>query len=608
MSKYGGYIAGAKGVMDLVGGVKPHSSISDWIEILTSDRYEEDSLDGINEVLESIRLQGFEGITESSRAIRKKLKYGNVHRQLRSLTILRALSENGSNTYKHSFANDQLMQRFREMATDSLIDPKVKRKLIAVFHAWYLAFGDDPRNKALADLWPQYSGKTVRKPAAPNTSSAPRGSNADTYFGGSTTKPTTTGGTSTPTRKTTQTSFEDLDHSWVPTKGHATSASDYSDLAIKKEEAAARAREREQRSALEMREAEIERRERALKVKEEEKRKAEEYRVKLAEEERKRKEQREKERLEKERLARQPKRPPFNFEKEKPQILIGIANASQAATSLVNACRHVNRQEESLLENLRVQDALENAKVVRRPIIRYIQLVTDDVVLGTLLEANEQIVQAIQLYDKMCKPADLDSDSDSETAQAKAASARDARDKEEASARKRAEAQRLEEQRTGELWKMQQRQKYESDKQSKRREQGKKSYYDERDRGGRSEGSRLPPPLTPDDVANDRYGNLSDFSDYDSSDDDYRARRAGGSRSQPQSRRGSQAAYKAPSKPIVDYNQLSDDEDDEDEPRRGGQGGRTLDPYDPFADPTDFLGSIGGGSGKPKQRQEWAAI
>lgn len=76
-----------------------------------------------------------------------------------------------------------------------------------------------------------------------------------------------------------------------------------------------------------------------MKVKEEEKRKAEEYRVKLAEEERKRKEQREKERLEKERLARQPKRPPFNFEREKPQILIGIANASQAATSLVNACR-----------------------------------------------------------------------------------------------------------------------------------------------------------------------------------------------------------------------------------------------------------------------------
>ena len=36
--------------------------------------------------------------------------------------------------------------------------------------------------------------------------------------------------------------------------------------------------------------------------------------------------------------------------------------------------QHVNRQEESMLENLKVQDALEECKVVRRPIIRYIQV------------------------------------------------------------------------------------------------------------------------------------------------------------------------------------------------------------------------------------------
>ncbi len=61
--------------------------ISDWVEVLSSDRYTEDSLDGVTELVESIRLQGMEGITESSRAIRKKLKYGNVHRQIRALTV-----------------------------------------------------------------------------------------------------------------------------------------------------------------------------------------------------------------------------------------------------------------------------------------------------------------------------------------------------------------------------------------------------------------------------------------------------------------------------------------------------------------------------------------
>lgn len=35
----------------------------------------------------------------------------------------------------------------------------------------------------------------------------------------------------------------------------------------------------------------------------------------------------------------QPKRPPFNFEKEKPQIMVAVANAIQCANNLVNACR-----------------------------------------------------------------------------------------------------------------------------------------------------------------------------------------------------------------------------------------------------------------------------
>ncbi len=99
--------------------------------------------------------------------------------------------------------------------------------------------------------------------------------------------------------------------------------------------------------------------------------------------------------------AKQPKRPPFNFAKEKPQVLVSIANASQAANNLVNACRHVNRERENVTENLKVLEYLEKAKVARRPIIRYIQVVNDEEFVGTLLEANEKIVEAIQLYDRV---------------------------------------------------------------------------------------------------------------------------------------------------------------------------------------------------------------
>jgi len=35
-------------------------------------------------------------------------------------------------------------------------------------------------------------------------------------------------------------------------------------------------------------------------------------------------------------------------------------------------------------------------------IIRYIQLVTDESFVGTLLDANEKVVESIQLYDRVC--------------------------------------------------------------------------------------------------------------------------------------------------------------------------------------------------------------
>jgi hypothetical protein len=84
MSKYGGYMRTAQGLMSALSGEKPHSSITDWIEVLSSDRYDEASLDGIPELVDSINLQGQQGTTEAARAIRKKLKYGNTHRQIRS--------------------------------------------------------------------------------------------------------------------------------------------------------------------------------------------------------------------------------------------------------------------------------------------------------------------------------------------------------------------------------------------------------------------------------------------------------------------------------------------------------------------------------------------
>lgn len=62
----------------------------------------------------------------------------------------------------------------------------------------------------------------------------------------------------------------------------------------------------------------------------------------------------------------------------------------------------MNREQESVTTNARVQEALTTAKGVRKQLIRYIQLaIQKEEIIGTLLDTNERIIAAIQLYDKV---------------------------------------------------------------------------------------------------------------------------------------------------------------------------------------------------------------
>ncbi|KIK30316.1 hypothetical protein PISMIDRAFT_645028 [Pisolithus microcarpus 441] len=95
----------------------------------------------------------------------------------------------------------------------------------------------------------------------------------------------------------------------------------------------------------------------------------------------------------------------FDFDKEKPQIINSIANASQASSNLINAMKLVNPDEESVAANAHVKDCLEKAKVARKSIVRYIQLVENEEMIGTLIAANEQVIAAIQLYNDLATAA-----------------------------------------------------------------------------------------------------------------------------------------------------------------------------------------------------------
>lgn len=108
------------------------------------------------------------------------------------------------------------------------------------------------------------------------------------------------------------------------------------------------------------------------------------------------------------------KSPPFSLENEKPAMLQSLANASVASTNLKNALKLINREKERPSGNPEVLRRFETCKQLRRSILRYIQHVESEQWLGGLIHANEELVEALTLYEVLDKPIEEDSDSEDE--------------------------------------------------------------------------------------------------------------------------------------------------------------------------------------------------
>ncbi|KAG6817735.1 hypothetical protein H0H87_004526 [Tephrocybe sp. NHM501043] len=286
------------------GREKPHSSITDWVDILTASGIEDEAYDGIPELVDSINLQAA-GPAEASRAIRKKLKHGNAHQQYRALVYLQGPAA--------SFADGQLTDAIKNLSVDRTAEKKVRKKLLAVLAAWHEQFKNDPSMSVIAGLYKQCNRDGRRQ------------------------------------------SYQDVAHLiGMPME----------DKKKEEKKEAKRAAKKEKEQAKE--------------------RKAEE---------------------ERQRRARQnttnTQRTPFVFEKDKPKVLSSIVDASQASSNLVNAIRLVNPETDDIRTNERVQECLAKAKLVRKPVIRYIQLVENEELIGTLIETNERIMAALETYDKI---------------------------------------------------------------------------------------------------------------------------------------------------------------------------------------------------------------
>lgn len=104
----------------------------------------------------------------------------------------------------------------------------------------------------------------------------------------------------------------------------------------------------------------------------------------------------------------------FNLEREKGQLLETIASATVASNSLMNGLQLINREVQRVGDNPEVTKRFENCKLIRRQILRYIQLVESEQYIGSLLNANDELVKALMAYEIMDKSIDDDSDSENE--------------------------------------------------------------------------------------------------------------------------------------------------------------------------------------------------
>jgi hypothetical protein len=160
---------------------KPYSAVTVAVESLTSEQYEEDDLSGIPDLVEAIKLQST-GPAEAARAIRKKLKYGNVHRQIRALTLLDGLIQNAGPRFQRTFADEMLLERLRVCGTSDLSDPLVKTKCKELFRQWAAEYKNTRGLEQVAALykvrrtfmfkyWPNSNFTGI---ASPQTSRHPR--------------------------------------------------------------------------------------------------------------------------------------------------------------------------------------------------------------------------------------------------------------------------------------------------------------------------------------------------------------------------------------------------------------------------------------------------
>ncbi|KAI0602109.1 hypothetical protein F4775DRAFT_538316 [Biscogniauxia sp. FL1348] len=338
---------------------KPYSAVTVTVERLTSEQYEEDDLSGIPDLVEVIKLQD-SGPAEAARALRKKLKYGSVHRQLRALVLLDGLIQNAGPRFQRTFIDEPLLERLRVCGTSNLSDPDVRKKCSELFRSWAAEYKNTPGLERVSVLYKelprrkqmvtQEKSKVLREteqdpfrdsedeaehpPSSPPPPQASSSRQPVTY----------------PQPAQTVQSFSHVKSSSGSGSGSFFSSSS-------------------------------------------------------------------KDKKKKDKDKQKKKSKPFNLEAEKDTMKVVVAESSIASTNLTNALQSINREKERISENPNAVKQFEACKKLRRKVLRYIHHVEDEQWLGGLLHANDELVMALMMFEQLDRSIDADSDSEDDLAE-----------------------------------------------------------------------------------------------------------------------------------------------------------------------------------------------
>ncbi|KAK1448785.1 VHS domain-containing protein [Colletotrichum melonis] len=334
---------------------KPYSAVTVSVETLTAETYDEDDMSGIPDLVEVIKLQA-SGPVEAARAIRKKLKYGNVHRQLRALTILDGLIQNAGPRFQRAFADEPLLERLRVCGTSDLSDPDVRKKCTELFRSW-AQYKSTPGLERIAKLHQELPKRKVavtqERSKAVRETENPFGEEEEDKPP----SPTTLAGESSRPQQTPYLPYgntSSVTNSFSHSKSSSHSGSSFFGSSKDKKK-----KDKDKKS----------------------------------------------------------KRKPFNLELEKDAMKSAIAESSIATTNLTNHLQSINRERERISDNAQAVQQFESCKQLRRKILRYIHHIESEEWLGSLLRANDELVTALMTFEQLDRSIDADSDSDDELAE-----------------------------------------------------------------------------------------------------------------------------------------------------------------------------------------------